>query len=204
MRKAKKQSGQMNGSTWYMDDETTPQENDSERDSRSLWTRRSALAVTAGFLGAGVLPTQSRAFAQRRDPRANHLVVSKRNRVLALMAGETTLRRYRISLGFTPEGHKKRSGDGRTPEGRYYINRRNPRSDYHLSLGISYPNTLDMAKAMALGIDPGGDIFIHGGPVRAGDRRKRDWTAGCIAVSDRDIEEIWSLVPTGTPITILA
>jgi murein L,D-transpeptidase YafK len=96
------------------------------------------------------------------------------------------------------------SGDGRTPEGRYYIDRRNPRSDFYLSLGVSYPNVVDIARARAMGVRPGGDIFIHGGPRRAADRRKKDWTAGCIAVSDKEIEEIWSMVPTGIPITILA
>ena len=131
-------------------------------------------------------------------------MVSKSNRVLALMLGAETLKRYRVHLGFAPEGHKVTSGDGRTPEGRYYIDRRNPRSDFYLSLGVSYPNAVDLARARALGMRPGGDIFIHGGPRRAADRRKHDWTAGCIAVSDSEIEEIWSMVPTGIPITILA
>jgi murein L,D-transpeptidase YafK len=124
--------------------------------------------------------------------------------VMQLMEGDATLQRYRVSLGFEPEGHKTSSGDGRTPEGRYYIDRRNARSDYYLSLGISYPNVYDVARSRALGLDPGGNIFIHGGPRRPGERGKRDWTAGCIAVSDSEIEEIWSLVPTGVPVTILA
>jgi lipoprotein-anchoring transpeptidase ErfK/SrfK len=167
-----------------------------------LWTRRSALALTAGFLALGAAP--ARAFVQPAPaPLANHIVVSKSNRVLALMNGAETLKRYRVHLGFAPEGHKQRSGDGRTPEGRYYIDRRNPRSDFYLSLGVSYPNALDLARARAMGVRPGGDIFIHGGPRRAADRRRKDWTAGCIAVSDAEIEEIWSMVPTGIPITIL-
>jgi murein L,D-transpeptidase YafK len=130
-------------------------------------------------------------------------VVSKKNRVLELKSGEHILKRYKISLGFSPDGHKTKSGDGRTPEGQYWINRRNPRSDYYLSLGISYPNANDVARARSMGVSPGGDIFIHGGPRRSADRKKKDWTAGCIAVSDAEIEEIWSLVPTGIPITIL-
>ena len=109
-----------------------------------------------------------------------------------------------MHLGFQPQGHKAQSGDGRTPEGRYYIDRRNPRSDFFLSLGVSYPNAIDLARARANGVRPGGDIFIHGGPTRTADRRKKDWTAGCIAVSDEEMEEIWSMVPTGIPITILA
>ena len=141
---------------------------------------------------------------QTRSVRANHIVVSKTNRVLALMHGAETLKSYEVHLGFAPEGHKQRSGDGRTPEGRYYIDRRNPRSDFFLSLGVSYPNAIDIARARAMGVRPGGDIFIHGGPRRVADRRKKDWTAGCIAVSDEEMEEIWSMVPTGIPITILA
>ena len=170
-----------------------------------LWTRRSALAVTAGFLGLALAaPARASAFAQKLQPRATQIVVSKKNRVMALMNGQTTIKTYRVSLGFTPEGHKERSGDGRTPEGVYYIDRRNPLSDFHLSLGISYPNANDIARCRALGVEPGGDIMIHGGPTRSADRRKRDWTAGCIAVSDTEIEEIWSMVPTGIPIVILA
>jgi murein L,D-transpeptidase YafK len=169
----------------------------------SLWTRRSALALTAGFFALGAAPARA-AFVHTRAARANHIVVSKTNRVLALMNGAETLKRYEVHLGFAPEGHKLRSGDGRTPEGRYYIDRRNPRSDFFLSLGVSYPNAIDIARARAMGVRPGGDIFIHGGPTRAADRRKKDWTAGCIAVSDQEMEEIWSMVPTGIPITILA
>jgi murein L,D-transpeptidase YafK len=187
---------------WDMADDVHPLPDD-EAVAGNLWTRRSALALTAGFFAVSVAPARA-AYVQRPAPRASHIVVSKSNRVLALMQGEKTLKRYRIHLGFAPEGHKTRSGDGRTPEGRYVIDRRNARSDFHLSLGVSYPNALDVARARATGIDPGGNIFIHGGPRRAADRRKQDWTAGCIAVSDREIEEIWSMVPTGIPITILA
>lgn len=167
-----------------------------------LWTRRSALALTAGFLALGAMPAHA-GYTQRIAPRATRIVVSKSSRSMVLMAGEKTLKRYRVNLGFAPEGPKQRSGDGRTPEGNYFIDRRNARSDFYLSLGISYPNVMDVARAMALGVKPGGDIMIHGGP-RTRAQRRRDWTAGCIAVTDREMEEIWSLVPTGTPITILA
>ncbi len=191
--------------SWFNEGGMDEQAEDIADEARSLWTRRSALAVTAGFLASGgATSVQARAFAQVLQPRANHIVISKRNRVMALMSGEQTLKRYKVHLGFSPEGHKSRFGDGRTPEGRYYINRRNPRSDFHLSLGISYPNAQDVAKALAMGVDPGGDIFIHGGPRKREDMRKRDWTAGCIAVTDKEIEEIWSLTPTGVPVTILA
>jgi lipoprotein-anchoring transpeptidase ErfK/SrfK len=170
----------------------------------NLWTRRSALALTAGFFAIGAAPARASFVQPSPLPLANHIVVSKTNRVLALMKDEETLKRYKVHLGFAPEGHKLRSGDGRTPEGRYHIDRRNPRSDFYLSLGVSYPNAIDVARARAMGVRPGGDIFIHGGPRRTADRRKKDWTAGCIAVSDAEIEEIWSMVPTGIPITILA
>lgn len=175
-----------------------------EAAAASLWTRRSALALTAGFFAVGAAAPAKAAYVQTRVVRANHVVVSKSNRVLALMNGSETLKRYAVHLGFMPTGHKVQSGDGRTPEGRYIIDRRNPRSDFFLSLGVSYPNAIDVARARALGVKPGGDIFVHGGPTRAADMRKRDWTAGCIAVSDVEMEEIWTMVPTGIPITILA
>lgn len=173
-------------------------------DSARHWTRRSALAATAGFLGLAATPASAIGFHHTIAPRTSHIVLSKTNRVLHLMSGETVLKRYRVDLGFAPEGHKLRSGDGRTPEGRYRIDRRNPRSDFYLSLGISYPNPQDIARARALGLDPGGDIFIHGEPVRQPKGKDRDWTAGCIAVTNREMEEIWALTPTGVPITIFA
>jgi murein L,D-transpeptidase YafK len=169
-----------------------------------LWTRRGALAVTAGFFGLAAGPASAVGYSHTIAPRANHIVVSKTNRVMQLMAGEKVLKRYRVDLGFAPQGHKLRSGDGRTPEGRYHIDRRNPRSEFYLSLGVSYPNPQDVARARALGLNPGGDIFIHGEPVREAKGRDRDWTAGCIAVTNREMEEIWALTPTGVPITILA
>ncbi len=201
----------MNERTWLLGDAGHPLDDgpggggpgDDGNVEKGLWTRRSALALTAGFLALGTMPARA-AYTPTLAPRANHVVVSKSNRVLALMIGADTLKKYKVHLGFAPEGHKQRSGDGRTPEGRYYIDRRNPRSEFYLSLGVSYPNAVDLARARSMGVRPGGDIFIHGGPRRAADRRKTDWTAGCIAVSDIEMEEIWSMVPTGIPITILA
>ena len=136
-------------------------------------------------------------------PQVNLVVLYKSTRQLVLFNDQTPIRTYKVKLGNQPVGDKQQSGDGRTPEGTYFIDRRNGNSAYHLSLGISYPNEQDRAEAEAMGVDPGGDIFIHGGPTRFWDRFKRDWTAGCIAVSDRDIEEIWSLVQIGTPIVIV-
>ena len=104
-----------------------------------------------------------------------------------LLDGDKTLRSFPIRLGFAPEGHKAAEGDGRTPEGNYIIDRRNPNSDFHLSIGR--------------GVSPGGDIFIHGTPEKfAG--RSDDWTWGCIAVTNDEIEDIYAMVRDGTPITI--
>lgn len=165
-------------------------------DSKSKTHRRAFIAGASAFAVTGC--------AAPLPPVANHVVVQKSSRQMLLMHGNEALKAYRINLGFTPEGHKQRYGDGKTPEGRYYIDRRNPRSSYHLSLGINYPNAADVARAQALGIDPGNDIFIHGGPRLTRDHNRPDWTAGCIAVSDPEIEEIWAMVPLGTPVTIYA
>ena len=170
----------------------------------SAMTRRRVLALSAGLVGLSATPGFATSFVNTIGPRANHIVVSKSGRSLELRRGEEILRRYRVDLGFTPQGHKTRSGDGRTPEGRYWIDRRNPRSEYYLSIGITYPDVDDVARARAQGVDPGGDIFIHGEPMRSPKRTRRDWTAGCIAVTNREIEEIWALTPTGVPITIFA
>ena len=132
---------------------------------------------------------------------ASRIVVNKGRREMLLLAGESVLRSYRIALGTCPIGHKEREGDGRTPEGVYCIDWRNQRSRYHLSLHVSYPSDSDCARAGEAGYDPGGDIMIHGQPSD-GRRPAGDWTQGCIAVSDAEIGEIWSLVPDGTAIEI--
>ncbi len=134
-------------------------------------------------------------------PEVTQILVFKESRRMYLMHHDQVLSYYDIDLGFAPNGDKSVAGDGRTPEGNYIIDRRNPNSDFHLSLGISYPNEADIAAAEALGEDPGGDIFIHG----RGPRLKRataDWTWGCIAVSDEEIEVIYAMVKNGTPISI--
>ena len=117
-----------------------------------------------------------------------------------LLNGNKVLAQYTVHLGGNPVGHKQFEGDGKTPEGQYRISHRNPRSQYHLSLGISYPNDRDRAFAASKGKQPGGDIFIPGGPPRP--VKKHDWTAGCIAVSDEEMEVIYSMVKPGTPIFI--
>ena len=134
--------------------------------------------------------------------RADLIVVNKSRREMVLLHGENVLRTYRIALGREPVGHKQCEGDGRTPEGRYTIDRRNPKSRYRLALHISYPNAEDRARAAAAGVEPGGDIMIHG--LKDGERREGDWTQGCIAVTDEEMDEIWGLVADGTPIVISA
>lgn len=132
--------------------------------------------------------------------RADLVVVSKKKREMALLRGESVLRTYRIALGREPVGAKRAEGDGRTPEGRYTIDWRNARSQYHLSLHISYPDAADVARAREAGVDAGGDIMIHG--LKNGERREGDWTQGCIAVTDEEMDEIWGLVGEGTAIWI--
>ncbi|MDK3017888.1 L,D-transpeptidase family protein [Pseudodonghicola flavimaris] len=142
-------------------------------------------------------------FLRYDGPEVTSVVVNKGARSLYLLNHNDVLRHYKVDLGFAPVGHKQIEGDGRTPEGSYLIDRRNPNSDFHLSLGISYPNSTDRARARAMGKSPGGDIFIHGQPV--GYRPNgRDWTAGCIAVQDTEIEEIYAMVRDGTLITLRA
>lgn len=142
-------------------------------------------------------------FVTYDGPQVTRVVIVKSSRKLYLLSGDTTLKTYDIDLGFAPEGPKRFRGDGRTPEGSYIIDRRNPNSAYYLSIGISYPNAEDIAYARKMGKDPGGDIFIHGGPTRLKDMFRRDWTAGCISVSNREIREIYAMVRNGTPIDIL-
>lgn len=134
--------------------------------------------------------------------KANLIVVWKSKRKMSLFHNKTLIKTYNIRLGFDPIGHKREEGDGKTPEGRYFISHHNPKSSYHLSLGINYPNKTDISKAKRRGVDPGGDIFIHGGPKNMLTHFFKDWTGGCIAVYDHEIEEIYQLVPDGTVIYI--
>ena len=158
-------------------------------------------------VAAATLPARrTAAHALPRDTVADYIGVEKGKRRLTLWHGRQALKTYRIALGFGEPGPKRREGDGRTPEGRYTISGRNPDSAYHLALRISYPEPHDIAAATANGWAPGGDIMIHGLPNGLGKLtamfRRRDWTAGCIAVTNAEIEEIWRAVPDGTPIEI--
>lgn len=140
-------------------------------------------------------------FQSYNGPAVTQIVVNKGAREMFLLHNGEVLRAYDIGLGFAPAGDKTIRGDGKTPEGDYHIDRRNPESQFYLSLGISYPNARDRAEARALGKSPGGDIFIHGRPWKY---RKggTDWTAGCIAVTNAEMREIYAMVRTGTPIRI--
>lgn len=134
---------------------------------------------------------------------ADYLVVDKSERLLIAYQNGHPIRAYRgLQFGDAPMGHKRFEGDERTPEGLYRIDRRNPRSSFHLSLGISYPNRADRAFAAQYGRSAGGDIFIHGQPTGRPGRMSGDWTDGCIALTNAEIEELWQIVPDGTPIEI--
>ncbi len=139
--------------------------------------------------------------------RADKVLVDKSARQLSLLWRGRVVRSFAISLGEQPRGHKRQQGDQRTPEGLYRLDWRNGQSGFYKSIHISYPNARDRAIAERRGIDPGGDIVIHGIPNR--DRgldelyRGRDWTDGCIAVTDAEMDQIWLAVADGTPIEIL-
>lgn len=135
---------------------------------------------------------------------ADLIIIDKSARSLTLLQDGQPLRSYRIALGFAPDGDKARQGDGRTPEGRFRIAVRNDASKYHLSLGIDYPQADDRARAAAGGYDPGGDIMIHGQPNALPDTTtiKGDWTAGCIAVSNAEMREIWAATDADTLVEI--
>lgn len=140
--------------------------------------------------------------------RADRVLVEKAERRLSLLLGERTLKTYRVALGRDPNGPKLRQGDGRTPEGHFTLDWRNPRSRFYLSLHISYPTPEHLERGRREGFDPGGDIMIHGLPNGVGWVGSHhisiwgDWTNGCIAVTNQEIEEIWRAVPDGTPIEI--
>jgi murein L,D-transpeptidase YafK len=131
--------------------------------------------------------------------RATHIHVDKSERRMTLHRGEAVIGTYAIRLGDAPKGHKQREGDERTPEGAYTISGRNPNSRFHLSLRVSYPDASDRRRAREGGYPPGGDIMIHGGNAWF---RAFDWTDGCIAVTDEEMDFIYAHVANGTPIRI--
>jgi murein L,D-transpeptidase YafK len=148
----------------------------------------------------------STAPAQSRAAVVDKIVIVKSTRTMILLSHDQVVRSFNVALGTEPVGAKHKHGDHKTPEGNYVIDARNAHSQFHLSLHISYPNAGDWQLARELGVSPGGDIMIHGlmpryawmGPLH----RHHDWTDGCIAVTNSEIEEIWKLVPMGTKVEI--
>jgi murein L,D-transpeptidase YafK len=144
--------------------------------------------------------------AGRILPRAERVLVEKRARRLTLWFAGYVVREYRVALGREPLGDKERIGDGRTPEGVYAIDGRNGASEFHRSLHVSYPSAADVRQAHEAGAAPGGEIMLHGLPAGAewvgAEHTRFDWTEGCIAVTNEEIDELWELVANGTPIEI--
>jgi murein L,D-transpeptidase YafK len=146
-------------------------------------------------------------FGKGKPGMADKILVEKSVRHLTLIRAGKPLRVYRVSLGTHPIGPKEREGDGKTPEGLYVIDKKLMYSGFHRALHVSYPNAADRARAAVLGVSPGGDIMIHGlknglgwlGPLH----HFSDWTQGCIAVTNAEIEEIWAMVAEGTPVEIV-
>ena len=138
--------------------------------------------------------------------KADHVLVVKSERQLYLMRGDKVLAAYPVAFGGEPEGHKQQQGDERTPEGHYVLDSKNVNSKFYKSIHISYPNEQDRENAMKRGVSPGGDIMIHGMPNGWGwawpALQMFSWTAGCIALRDNDMDEVWAAVDVGTPIEI--
>jgi murein L,D-transpeptidase YafK len=138
--------------------------------------------------------------------KADSILILKKDHLMELLANGKVIRTYKVALGQGGLAPKQREGDGRVPEGRYIIDTRNAASAYHKALHISYPNEDDRRRAAKLGVSPGGAVMIHGLPNGKGwvgaAHRVYDWTLGCVAVTDQEIDEIWDLVPIGTPVEI--
>ena len=164
-----------------------------------------ALAVGAKTLGNPLFKSDLTAELPA-ELQFDRLVVYKSARRLTAYAEGRAVREYHIALGWAPEGHKQMQGDGKTPEGVYFVDGKNPNSQYYKNLGVSYPNDQDRAAAAALGVSPGGDIKIHGLPAGQGHlgavHWMQDWTAGCIAVSNEEIDELYARTPVGAAIEI--
>lgn len=170
-----------------------------ERGARSPFSSIAVcLLIACGFA--------AHAAGKRSLPQADHIIIVKSEHTMTLLRQGQVLKTFRVALGHEPVGAKVQQGDQRTPEGLYTIDSRNAHSQFHRALHISYPNAGDRERAKRLGVSPGGDIMIHGlppafawlGPLH----REHDWTLGCVAVTDPEIEEIWNMVPNGTKVEI--
>ena len=169
---------------------------------RQLFVRFLLLVLTVriGVLGAREPATTS------TTKLADKIVVEKSKRTLTLMSRNGVLKTYKVALGGQPVGPKNRQGDHKTPEGVYSVDRKVSNSTFHRALHLSYPNAADRERAKKLGVNPGGDVEIHGLGAKFGwvgsAHRLHDWTDGCIAVTNEEIDEIWNLVEVGTPVEI--
>jgi murein L,D-transpeptidase YafK len=164
-------------------------------------TFRAGLSLAIAFLiiaWAGATETST--------PQTDHILVEKSARTMTLMHGDKIFKTYKVALSREPIGAKEREGDHKVPEGEYLIDSKNAHSRFHLALHISYPNAADRERARRLKVKPGGNIEIHGLDSKyawvGGLHRQIDWTDGCIAVTDSEIEEIWASVPVGTKVEI--
>ena len=158
----------------------------------------------ASLLAIASCSTTDPKFKTYSGPPVTRIDVFKSRRVMTFYSGTTPIKSYNFGLGYAPVGNKEYEGDGKTPEGIYKIDRRNDRSKFHLSLGINYPQPEDRARAKKGGYSPGGDIFIHGQPNQIADgyRVKGDWTEGCVAIDNHQIEELFAATPMGTEVEI--
>ena len=165
------------------------------------------LLVGLGFIAASLYSPPVSVPAPPPPPltgTVDRILIEKAARRMQLFQDGKVVRSYRIALGFTPEGDKQRQGDGKTPEGEFTIDRRNSESAFHLSVGLDYPRPIDRARAAKGGYSAGGDIFIHGQPnaLPEGFKLKGDWTAGCIALTNAEMREVWAVTPIGTKVEI--
>jgi murein L,D-transpeptidase YafK len=176
-------------------------------------TVRNCAAIIPGMrirvlTGLGVWLLGAAVFAQTTDKalRADRVVVLKKERSLQLLRQGNVIKTYKVALGADPVGPKQRQGDHKTPEGLYLLDSRNPHSQFYKSIHISYPSMRERAAARQKGVSPGGDLFVHGLPKGYGwvgsAHRVKDWTDGCIAVTNQEMDEIWVAVMDGTPIEI--
>ena len=175
------------------------------------WGSRN-LALSLMALAIGCVSTAARpAQAPGQNPAAanqhvDRIVVVKSTRTLTLQNGDHVLKTYKVALGSNPIGAKEREGDHKTPEGEYFVDAKNPHSQFYMALHLSYPSAADRVRAKKLGASPGSDVEIHGlgkayGWVGAG-HRMRDWTDGCVAVTNEEIEDIFKMVAVGTRVEI--
>jgi murein L,D-transpeptidase YafK len=157
-------------------------------------------------LGLGLLCWLGPAQTSARSLHADRVVILKKEHTLQLLSRGRVIKTYKIALGGDPVGPKTQQGDHKTPEGIYVLDSRNAHSHFYKSIHISYPNARDRAAANQKGVSPGGEVFVHGLPNGYGfvgaSHRLKDWTDGCVAVTNQEIDEIWIAVGDGTPIEI--